>query len=726
MEGEIIKFTLKFSLCRRSLSRKIKMQTRKLPIQGGAYKNVDEVSLTRNSPALIDGYPNEAGSTVKRPGFSLWLDLNVPQSPMDGLYWWDKQQCVIAVCNRRVYKISDPVNPVAVDITGTPMEQTGLTRIDDSGSSIYLANGKRITAYDVAVLISTPSMTGSGGDDLTVSGAPTAAKSYKVVIDGDAVEASFVISIRTFSVFLTNINDGDTITIDTTVYRFKTTMAAAYDVLIGATAESTLSNLVAAINAGVGEGVSYYTGTAAHPTFSAGEVDASSASQSLSTVTAISPGIAYNGKALATSTSSVIHFYDTSNAIINSTTGGSNGTFKWSDDGGVNYNATLVTITTAAQALSAGVSVTFASAGGHTLDDSWYFYTTQTSTYLLPNRNAPDEVSHVGIHDSYLICNKLNSGQFHYSEVGTTPVFRALNFATAESNPDDVVALHIAWREIVLFGRKSIETWFDDGQTPFSRLEGAFTERGCVAPYSVQFLDNTWMWLDNARRFSKMQGRTPVIVSTPYDKILQALTRVDDAYSEVIEVNGRTFYICTFPTDKFTVCYDWAMNEWTQWSRWNDVLAEREHFLGRCHAYSPDWGLHLIGDRTTSKIYAMDAQYFSDAGETISTIRRTGHVDWGTGRKKLCKGLRIKLLRGAGDEAGSIPKMVVRWRNDNGLWGQDHEVSLGAQGDNTFYGTLGHGRSLGTYRARQWEFQHTDNSSFILVEAEESFETLPQ
>ena len=564
------------------------MPKRKLPIQGGAYKNIDEVSLTRNSPALIDGYPNEAGSTVKRPGLSLWLDLNVPQIPIDGLYWWDKQKCIIAVCGKRVYRINE--DKTKIDITGAEMEQTGLTRIDDNGPSIYLANGKRIMAYDVAGMLSTPLMTGSGSDDLTANGTPTSAKSFKVVIDSV----------------------------------------------------------------------------------------------------------------------------------------GASDTFKWSDDGGVNYNATLVTITGAAQALSAGISITFSSATGHTLDDFWYFYTTQTNTYLLPNRNAPDEVSHVGIHDSYLICNKLNTGEFHFSEVASTPIFRALNFATAESNPDDIVALHIAWREIALFGRKSIEVWFDDGQTPFSRLEGAFTERGCSAAYSVQFLDNTWMWLDNARRFSKMQGRSPVIVSTPYDKVIQALTRVDDAYSEVIEVNGRTFYVCTFPTDKFTVCYDWAANEWTQWARWNQLIAEYEHFVGRCHAYSPDWGLHLIGDRTTSKIYVMDAQYHTDAGETIRTTRRTGHVDHGTGNKKLCKGLRVKILRGAGDDSGSVPKMVVRWRNDNGLWGQDHEVSLGAQGDSTFYGTLGHGRSLGTYRARQWEFVHTDDSSFILVEAEEDFEVLSQ
>lgn len=65
----------------------------------------------------------------------------------------------------------------------------------------------------------------------------------------------------------TNVSDNDTVTIDTTVYRFKNTMAAAYDVKIGADAATTLDNLKAAINASGTAGVEYYTGTAVHATF---------------------------------------------------------------------------------------------------------------------------------------------------------------------------------------------------------------------------------------------------------------------------------------------------------------------------------------------------------------------------------------------------------------------------------------------------------------------------
>jgi len=63
-----------------------------------------------------------------------------------------------------------------------------------------------------------------------------------------------------------NVTDGDTCTIGTTVYRFKNTLAAAYDVKIGASAAITLDNLKAAINATGTAGTEYFAGTLAHPT----------------------------------------------------------------------------------------------------------------------------------------------------------------------------------------------------------------------------------------------------------------------------------------------------------------------------------------------------------------------------------------------------------------------------------------------------------------------------
>lgn len=60
-------------------------------------------------------------------------------------------------------------------------------------------------------------------------------------------------------------SDGDTVLIGAATYRFKTSLVAAYDVLIGISASVALDNLKSAINGTAGAGTTYGTGTAAHP-----------------------------------------------------------------------------------------------------------------------------------------------------------------------------------------------------------------------------------------------------------------------------------------------------------------------------------------------------------------------------------------------------------------------------------------------------------------------------
>ncbi len=67
----------------------------------------------------------------------------------------------------------------------------------------------------------------------------------------------------------TNPSVDDTVTIGSTVYRFKSTMLAAYDVKIGAAAADTLDNLKHAINATGVAGTHYFAGTLIHPTITA-------------------------------------------------------------------------------------------------------------------------------------------------------------------------------------------------------------------------------------------------------------------------------------------------------------------------------------------------------------------------------------------------------------------------------------------------------------------------
>jgi hypothetical protein len=82
----------------------------------------------------------------------------------------------------------------------------------------------------------------------------------------------------------------DTVTIGGVVYTFVASLAAAYDVLVGALDTDSLDNLIAAINGDAGEGSTYGTGTVAHPS-----VTALAGTGDTMDITAIAAGSAGNG-----------------------------------------------------------------------------------------------------------------------------------------------------------------------------------------------------------------------------------------------------------------------------------------------------------------------------------------------------------------------------------------------------------------------------------------------
>jgi hypothetical protein len=131
----------------------------------------------------------------------------------------------------------------------------------------------------------------------------------KVVTNAAAVAATGTLTI------VTTPTDGDTVTIGGQVYRWKTTIAAINDVLIGGSATNALANLKLAINAGAGAGTNYYTGTLINQ-----YVAGTTATATTLLVTALELGT--TGNAVATTAS------DSANATWASATltGGVNGT----------------------------------------------------------------------------------------------------------------------------------------------------------------------------------------------------------------------------------------------------------------------------------------------------------------------------------------------------------------------------------------------------------------
>lgn len=349
-------------------------------------------------------------------------------------------------------------------------------------------------------------------------------------------------------------------------------------------------------------------------------------------------------------------------------------------------------------------------------------HTDLSTLTTMADADAPVQVTHVASLDQYILANSSSTGKIFYSDLNDLTGWQALSFFTAESRYDDIVAIDEGFREIIALGRETVEFWINDGQNPFSRIQGSAQPFGTEAPQSLALVGSTWMWLDQKRRFVTMQGRQVVPVSSPYDRVIQRYQAVDNAIGYAVSFEGMPLYVLTFPTANETLVYNYATNEWHKWAYWVSADGDYDRFRGISYCYARSWNQHFIGDHTNGKIYRMSRSYFTDNGNPIRSLLRTGHINHGSHMTKRSDIFRLHCKRGVGTVASPDPQVFLRRRVNNGAsWGMERARSLGASGDHWPYIDW---RQNGMYRSCQYELVHSDDSDFVVMGAEEQITPL--
>lgn len=376
-------------------------------------------------------------------------------------------------------------------------------------------------------------------------------------------------------------------------------------------------------------------------------------------------------------------------------------------------------------ALSIVAKATFATNGTYGFFASGGRMVTSLSgaaTAFVADADAPTEVSHVAYMDRYIFANKLNTALFYWCDVNSPLAWTSTSFGNPESKPDYLNALHVGNREITLFGRESLEFWFNDGINPFSRIEGTSLDKGCIAPHSiVNAGGGAWIFLDDQRRVVVVEGRSPRIVSGPYDNIIRDFYPVTDAVANLISIGKQTFYILDFPTMQRTFVWNITSDTWSEWGDWDNASIRFESWKGRSSCYCRAWDCTLVGDHVTGKIYKIRPDVFNNNSEVIRTIISPGTVTHGTMKRKRADELILRVKRGLGSVAGSDPVFVLRWKNEDQVWQPERTISLGKIGDVNIIKKI---QRCGVYRTRDYEFEHTEDTDFVLSDMEEIGEVL--
>lgn len=263
--------------------------------------------------------------------------------------------------------------------------------------------------------------------------------------------------------------------------------------------------------------------------------------------------------------------------------------------------------------------------------------------------------------DGYFIFNEAGTSRFFISALDDGRTYSATDFADSEAQPDEVVSVFADHGELWVFNEKSIEVFYNSGNTdfPFTRITGARIRRGCAAAFSIAADDNTIFWLGDDGIVYRAAGYTPQRVSThAVEEQIRTFTTWSDAYGFFITISGHKFYVLTFPTGQQTFVLDVSTGLWHE-------RESKDARYWRGIAYVWAYQKHLIGDAFQGRMGELDMDTFTEYGDTmVGTL--TGPPVHRDRHRIFHRRFELDIESGVGTTTGGTPQLWLDYSDDGG------------------------------------------------------------
>lgn len=345
-----------------------------------------------------------------------------------------------------------------------------------------------------------------------------------------------------------------------------------------------------------------------------------------------------------------------------------------------------------------------------------YIYNTSTLAFVQITDVDFPGASTVTFLNGYFVVTKPETGQFYISSLYDGLTWAALDFATAESNPDNLVRVMADNGQLVLFGPETTEFWGDSGALdfPFARVGAAAIEWGLAARWSLcKFMDALIFLRRNrlgAVQVCTLSGYNAAPVSNPeMDYVFSKYSATEDATGFSYMVSGHPLYQINFPSANESWLYDGLTKAW---SKVQFSAAPSRH---RAEIQQNFLDKSYVSDYENGKLYQFVDGVFNDDGEVIARELITRHQS--AGQWTVFDEVWIEFEAGTGTISGqgANPQVMLQVSKDGGhVYGNEIWVPMGKIGE---YRRRAVFRNLG--RSRDWVFKIrvTDPVSTIFVAA---------
>lgn len=271
-------------------------------------------------------------------------------------------------------------------------------------------------------------------------------------------------------------------------------------------------------------------------------------------------------------------------------------------------------------------------------------------------------------------------GRYFWTAIDEGTSIAALDFASAEANPDGLVGIIERTQEIVLFGSDSIEFHALTGSASvFERVQQTTLQLGCLSGAAIKSLNGIPIFPASDGTVRLLSDYSPERISHhDVERDIDALSDKSAMTAQTFQIEGHQFYCLNSPS------WTWAVDLLTRkWFKWNSYNLAR----WRAEGFVDIGGKRIVGDYATNKLYELSPSARDDIGTALIMKAITGPVHAYPNRL-IGDELYVKLLRGAGINSTNNdvadPKIMLRVSDDDGsTWSDEMTQPVGKIGETT-------------------------------------------
>jgi hypothetical protein len=279
-------------------------------------------------------------------------------------------------------------------------------------------------------------------------------------------------------------------------------------------------------------------------------------------------------------------------------------------------------------------------------------------------------------------CLTTDTKKFIVSALNDGLSYNALDFGTAESDPDEIVAPIVFKNQLFIGGSQTIEAFQNIGGAdfPFQRT-GLFLSKGISSPFSIQSIQDTFVFVGAGTNESPaiwaLNGNNVAKISTTaIDKELSALTEAQilDIYSWAYAEKGA--YFVGFALPGTTLVYDTISKRWHERKSFVDGSLGAYRVNALVRAYNQLWAGDLVDGRIGLLAQNVYTEYDTEIRRTIVTQPFQNNMD-----SFVLPELELTVESGVGNSSAANPKVGLERSVDGKIWSDARYRSIGKVGE---------------------------------------------